>query len=167
MDELQKGLTFSLSQSESTVILAACKEQLEAWGLVMPAVEPLVLNFGLGDFYRTGLIEYWIANENEAGYCGKFLFLFDGQTCPMHHHAVKLETFYIVKGGFQVTYAGRSFDMRPGDVLRVETGKPHAFTGKGPALMLEVSKPSIIDDNYFQDTRIPIGGNYQKGLERE
>jgi mannose-6-phosphate isomerase-like protein (cupin superfamily) len=166
MDELHKGLTFSLIQSESTVILAVCKEQIEAWGLVMPAVEPLVLDFGLGDFYRTGLIEYWIANENEAGYCGKFLFLFDSQTCPLHHHAEKLETFFIVKGCFQVTYAGRSFDMHPGDVLRVETGKPHAFTGKGPALLLEVSKPSIIDDNYFQDTRIPIGGNYQGGLER-
>jgi len=166
MDELHKGLTFSLIQSESTVILAVCKEQIEAWGLVMPAVEPLVLDFGLGDFYRTGLIEYWIANENEAGYCGKFLFLFDSQTCPLHHHAEKLETFFIVKGCFQVTYAGRSFDMHPGDVLRVETGKPHAFTGKGPALLLEVSKPSIIDDNYFQDTRIPIGGNYQRGVER-
>ena len=166
MDELQKGLTFCLSQSDSVDILTAFQAQLAEWELAMPAVEPLVLDFGLGDFYHTGLIEYRIANETEAGYCGKFLFLFDGQTCPMHHHDVKLETFFIVRGCFQVTYAGRSFDMHPGDVLRVETGHPHAFTGKGPALLLEVSKPSIIDDNYFQDPRIPIGGNYRKWAER-
>jgi mannose-6-phosphate isomerase-like protein (cupin superfamily) len=166
MDELHKGLALCLSQSESADILTAFQAQLDAWGLAMPAVEPLVLDFGLGDFYRTGLIEYWIANETEAGYCGKFLFLFDSQTCPLHHHALKLETFFIVKGCFQVTYAGRSFYMHPGDVLRVEVGKPHAFTGKGPSLLLEVSKPSIIDDNYFQDTSILIGGNYQRGMER-
>ncbi len=160
MDELQKGLSFCLSQAESVPILAAFQQQLQAWELAMPPVDPLVLDFGLGDFYRTGLIEYWIANEAEAGYCGKFLFLFDGQTCPMHHHNVKLETFYIVKGCFAVTYDGRSFDLRAGDVLRVETGHDHAFTGRGNALLLEVSKPSIIDDNYFQDRLIPIGGNY-------
>jgi len=51
--------------------------------------------------------------------------------------------------------------MRPGDVLRVETSQPHPLTGRGHALLLEVSKPSKIDDNYFQDRRIPIGGNYQ------
>lgn len=161
MDELQKGLSFSLGKEESQDILQACQAQFAAWEVTMPAVDPLVLDFGLGDFYKTGLVEYWIANEAQAGYCGKFLFLFDGQTCPMHHHLEKLETFFVVKGCFEVTYEGRTFDMRPGDVLRVETGHPHSFSGKGNALLLEVSKPSIIDDNYFMNRHIPIGGNYQ------
>ena len=163
MDELQKGLSFSLGEEESAGILAAVRAQVDAWGLAMPAVAPLVLDFGLGDFYKTGLVEFWVANEAQAGYCGKFLFLFDGQACPSHHHNEKLETFFVVKGCFSVTYAGRTFEMLPGDVLRVETGQAHDFSGRGNALMLEVSKPSLIDDNYFQDRRIPIGGNYHAG----
>jgi mannose-6-phosphate isomerase-like protein (cupin superfamily) len=163
MDELQKGLSYSLTGDQSTGILAAVQAQVDAWGLAMPAVQPLVLDFGLGDFYRTGLVEFWIANEALAGYCGKFLFLFDGQACPMHHHHEKLETFFVVKGCFEVTCAGRTFEMRAGDVLRVETGQDHTFSGKGSALLLEVSKPSVIDDNYFLDRRISIGGNYHLG----
>jgi quercetin dioxygenase-like cupin family protein len=55
--------------------------------------------------------------------------------------------------------------MAPGDVLPVPPGKPHAFTGVGPALLLEVSKPCRVDDNYFDDRRIPIGGNYERGAQ--
>jgi N-acetylneuraminate synthase len=129
----------------------------------MPAVEPLVLDFGLGDFDKVGLIEYWIANEEAAGYCGKFLFVLDGQTCPKHHHKAKLETFFIVKGQVEMEYDGRVRTMNPGDTLRVECGKPHRFTGRGPALLIEVSKPCIIDDNHFADPRIPIGSNCRGG----
>jgi D-lyxose ketol-isomerase len=50
--------------------------------------------------------------------------------------------------------------LKPGDVLPIEPWDYHCFTGAGPALLLEVSKPCVIDDNYFEDTRIPIGGNY-------
>ncbi len=161
MDELDAGLRISVTGAMREQALAACARQLAAWDVAMPPVEPLVLDFGLGEFYRTGLIEYWVANEVEAGYCGKFLFLFDGQTCPMHHHRTKLETFYIQRGVVRMRYRGREWDMRPGDVLRVETNHPHRFCGVGPALILEVSKPCVIADNYFADQAIPIGGNYR------
>lgn len=39
-------------------------------------------------------------------------------------------------------------------------GKAHSFTGVGVALMLELSQPCGLDDNYFADRSIPIGGNY-------
>lgn len=84
MDELDSDLQISVTGTVREEALAACARQLRAWDVALPPVEPLVLDFGLGDFYRTGLIEYWIANEIEAGYCGKFLFLFDRQTCPLH-----------------------------------------------------------------------------------
>lgn len=161
MDELDAGLRISVTGAPRAAALAACARQLHAWDVVMPPVEPLVLDFGLGDFARTGLIEYWVANEVAAGYCGKFLFLFDGQTCPRHHHREKLETFYIQRGVVRMQYQGREWDLRPGDVLRVETGEPHEFRGVGPALVLEVSRPCVIADNYFADPRIPIGGNHR------
>jgi D-lyxose ketol-isomerase len=52
--------------------------------------------------------------------------------------------------------------MGPGDVLPVEPGRQHSFTGRGPALLLEVSTPCVVDDNDFADPAIPIGGNRQR-----
>jgi mannose-6-phosphate isomerase-like protein (cupin superfamily) len=161
MEELQKGLQISLKGTAADRALEAFSRQVRDWGLAMPPVEPLVLDFGLGDFQRVGLIEYWIANQVQAGYCGKYLFVFDGQTCPMHHHARKHETFFVVKGRVAMTYDGQTRQMAEGDVLPVERGKDHRFTGIGPALLLEVSTPCLVDDNYFEDPAIPIGGNYR------
>ena len=129
-------------------------EQLSRWRLAMPAVEPLVMDFGLGDFARTGLIEYWIANEIEAGYCGKYLFVFDGQTCPAHCHRHKHETFFVVKGTVRLTVDGRAREMGPGDVLPMPPGQVHSFAGVGNALLLEVSTPCLVDDNQFEDAAV-------------
>ena len=135
-------------------------ELMEKWGVAMPAVKPLVSDFDLGEFDKVGLIEMWIANEMEAGYCGKYLFVQDGQLCPSHHHKKKLETFFIVKGEVEMTYDGNTFIMRPGDTKLVERGHNHAFKGKGPALILEVSQPCTDDDDFFEDKRIPVGGDF-------
>ncbi len=160
--ELEKGLAISLHGDEADRALAACRQQLAAWGAVMPRVAPLVLDFGLGDFARTGEIEFWIANEMDAGYCGKYLFVFDGQSCPLHHHKAKHETFFLAAGAVTMTAAGRTFIMHPGDLLPVLPGTVHSFTGNGAALLLELSKPCVIDDNYFDNRRIPIGGNAER-----
>jgi mannose-6-phosphate isomerase-like protein (cupin superfamily) len=165
MDELDRGLSISVRGPRAEQALERFHERLAAWGLAMPPVAPLVLDFGLGDFERVGLIEYWIANEAAAGYCGKFLYVHDDQTCPRHYHREKMETFYIVKGEVRMEFDGTERVMAPGDVLPVPPGKPHAFTGVGPALLLEVSKPCRVDDNYFDDRRIPIGGNYERGAQ--
>ena len=160
MDELHKGLEISLKGKKAEEALATAHDQMNKWSIVMPDVEPLVLDFGLGNFQKIGEIEFWIANENKAGYCGKFLFVFKDQTCPKHMHKDKLETFYIVKGRVMMNYDGEEREMSAGDVLRVDTGKYHSFSGIEPSLLLEISKPSIITDNYFENTHIPIGGNY-------
>jgi mannose-6-phosphate isomerase-like protein (cupin superfamily) len=165
MDELDKGLNISISKTKAAPILRSFQKQMDEWGIALPDIEPLVLDFGLGEFEKTGLIEYWIANEVESGYCGKYLFVFDQQTCPLHHHRNKLETFFIVKGRVKINYDERVFFMDPGDVLRVETQKAHSFTGIGSALLLEISKPCLISDNYFTDTRIPIGGNFSPDFQ--
>ena len=161
ISELNKALEISLHGTEAAEAIQRARKQIAEWGLVMPNVAPLVLDFGLGQFREIGEIEYWIANEIDGGYCGKFLFVFDGQTCPTHCHKQKLETFYIVKGSMRVTYDGGVRILEAGDTLLVETGKLHSFTGNGPALLLEVSRPIIIDDNYFENTNIPIGGNFR------
>lgn len=159
MEELDKGLRISLSGSEREQALAVFRQQLAEWGIALPPAECLVLDFGLGRFRSVGLIESWIANETQAGYCGKYLFVFDGQTCPTHSHRQKHETFFIVKGRVRMTCDGTVREMAEGDVLAVPPGREHCFTGIGPALLLELSTPCRIDDNYFADSAIPIGGN--------
>lgn len=160
MDELEKGLEISVDGTLKRDALQRFREQIDRWDIPMPPVEPLVLDFGLGKFRETGLIEYWIANETEAGYCGKYLFVFDGQTCPMHRHKHKRETFFVVKGRLHVELDGNEHDLAAGEVLTVREEQKHTFTGIGPCLLLELSEPCVIDDNYFEDQRIPIGGDW-------
>ena len=159
MNELKKGLKVAMHGMAAQRALAPFRRQAKAWGVALPPVEPLVLDFGLDDFARTGLIEYWIANEARAGYCGKYLFVFDGQTCPRHRHATKHETFFLVKGRVRMTCGRRSRLMKEGEVLPVPPGLLHSFTGVGAALLLELSMPCEVADNEFADRRIPIGRN--------
>jgi len=124
----------------------------------MPDVEPLALDFGLGRFEEVGEIEFWVANDEEAGYCGKFLFVDDGQTCPYHKHDVKHETFFVLKGQIRMTVDGVAHVLNQGDTLVMPPGQRHAFTGIGPALILEVSMPSRRGDNFFTDQAIGDDG---------
>lgn len=147
-----------LDGEERREALTRVEAQIKAWGLVMPAVTPIPLHFGLHDFYHTGETEYWIANEKESGYCGKFLFVLDGQTCPYHYHKIKHETFFIVKGRVRMVIDGVERVMSAGDSLPMLPGTRHSFTGIGPGLLLEASMPSILQDNFFADTRIGSRG---------
>lgn len=144
--------------AERQAVLGRVRAQIEEWGLVMPAVEPIVLHFGLNDFTTTGETEFWVANEQTHGYCGKFLFIFDGQSCPFHRHRVKHETFYVLKGTIAMRTDTAEQVMRPGDVLVMPPGVGHTFRGIGAALILEVSMPSVLNDNFFADTRIGENG---------
>lgn len=151
--------SFELQGAGRQAALDRADEVLRGWGLVMPAGEPLVLHFGLETFEQVGEIEYWIANDTVNRYCGKFLFLFEGQRCPSHYHEVKDETFFIVRGQVAMTVEGAESLMEPGSVLKMLPGSNHTFAAvNGPALVLEVSLPSIEGDNFFADPRIGDDG---------
>ena len=136
-------------------ILARAAAKLDQWGLKMPDVfPPVVFDFGLGDFVHSGHIEYWIANELEEHYCGKFLFMFDGQTCLAHHHDKKHETFFILKGKVVMHIKDGDVTMNPGDSLPMPQGTVHSFTAETDSLILEVSLPSLKGDSIFEDERV-------------
>lgn len=157
--DFQWARPVEIAGEERTRALAAVEAALAAWNVTMPAVDPLTLDFGLGEFARIGETEYCIVNNRDRNYCGKFLILLDGQRCPMHHHNAKHETFFIVQGEVAMTTGGAVRTMRPGDTLQVEPGADHTFAAvNGPALILEVSQPSIEHDNVFEDQRIGHGG---------
>ena len=73
---------------------------------------------------------------------GKFLFVFDGQTCPYHRHALKHETFFVVKGrirmlvgdGERVMEEGERLAMPPGVVACLYRTGPGAHSGGLDAL---------------------------------
>ena len=148
----------SVVGAEREQALEQIAEQMQRWGLTLPEVEPIPLDFGLGRFRAVGETEFWIANEPEHGYCGKYLFLFGGQTCPYHEHRVKHETFFVVRGAINMRTEDGERRMAQGETLVMPPGSPHAFTGIGPALVLEVSMPSVPGDSYFEDTRIGKDG---------
>lgn len=154
MEELKKGLSISLAGPQAERALTAFRVQMKAWDLALPPAEPLVLDFGLGEFDRVGLVECWIANEVQAGYCGKYLFVFDGQECPAHAHHTKHETFFPLRGGLDVVLDGRSLLLEPGQLLPIAPGHVHSFRGRGNALLLELSMPCHVSDNRFENPRI-------------
>lgn len=157
-DELA-DFPFQVTGEARQAALARSAEVIAAWGLVMPtAYDPLVLDFGLGRFSEIGETEFWVVNEEANGYCGKFLFVDDGQTCPYHEHNRKHETFLVLKGRVRMVVDGEPRIMNEGDTLVMAPGKRHAFTGVGPALILEVSMPSMRGDNFFEDKGIGEGG---------
>lgn len=147
-----------LTGTKRKEVLAAIHQQITDWGLTMPPVEPICLHFGINDFANTGETEFWVANETDHGYCGKYLFVFDGQTCPHHFHRKKHETFFVVKGSIRMKTDEIDMTMEQGSVFVMPPGVAHSFTGIGPALILEVSQPSILQDNFFVDKNIGFNG---------
>jgi quercetin dioxygenase-like cupin family protein len=154
MDEQEILARLSLSGQEREDALKECHEIVASWGLRLPDVSPDPLHFGFDDFYDIGIIEFNINNNVEHGYCGKFIFMFKGQMCPMHHHKIKHETFFLVQGKVDMQLAGRKIIMNQGDILIVEQNAKHEFTALEDSLILESSMPDLVDDSIFDDQRI-------------
>jgi len=152
MDEILKRL--ELQGEEREKALKKCYEVVSNWGLKLPDVTPSPLHFGLNDFYKIGEIEFDVANNIEQGYCGKFIFMFDGQTCPWHHHKKKHETFFIVKGKVEMEIPGEKIVMKQGEIKVMPQNTKHKFIALEDTLILESSKPDLVDDSIFEDERI-------------
>jgi mannose-6-phosphate isomerase-like protein (cupin superfamily) len=144
----------SLQGEEREAALQRIHAVVASWGLKLPDTPPDPLHFGLGDFPRIGETEFNINNNVEQGYCGKFMFLFSGQTCPMHHHRVKHETFFVVKGRIEMDLGGKILTLGLGDTCVVDQNARHRFTALEDSLVLESSKPDLVDDSIFEDPRI-------------
>ena len=148
IDELE------LTGKDKERVTAQCRELFSSWGLTLPDVPACAFHFGLHDFEHTGEVEFDINNNIEEGYCGKFIVIFKGQTCPMHYHKIKHETFYLVKGSVEMEAGGRTLTMNQGDIKVMPQNTRHRFTALEHSLILECSKPDIMSDSIFDDTRI-------------
>jgi N-acetylneuraminate synthase len=152
MDDVLKQL--ELSGTERPEALDKIHAVVRSWGLKLPDVPACPLHFGLNDFYRVGETEFDINNNVEQGYCGKFIFMFKGQTCPWHHHRIKHETFFLVKGRVEFRTPEGTTTLEQGDRKIVHQRLKHEFTALEDSLILESSKPDLVDDSIFDDPRI-------------
>ncbi len=95
--------------------------------------------------------EEWIVNN--AKYCGKKLVFKKGYRCSFHHHKIKDETFYVLRGRFLVELDDnkniRKLLVTPGDVIHVSPGVWHRLTSLDEnAVIIEFSTFHMEEDSY-------------------
>ncbi len=93
--------------------------------------------------------EEWIVNNPK--YCGKKMVLNKGYRCSMHKHEIKDETFYILSGKvlLETDFNGEKETrlLTPGDVLHIEIGMWHRFTGIVGSEIIEFSTFHMDEDS--------------------
>jgi len=152
MNEILEKL--ELKEAEKEKALRECEKIIHSWGLNLLHVRPSPLHFGLQDFYNIGHTEFEIVNNIEEGYCSKFIFMFKGQTCPLHYHEKKHETFFIVKGKIEMEIENERVIMYQGDKMSMSQGTKHRFTALEDTLILESSKEAFVEDSIFVNEKI-------------
>ncbi|WP_309387343.1 cupin domain-containing protein [Cerasicoccus frondis] len=48
--------------------------------------------------------------------------------CPLHHHKKQTEVFYILEGRGEMSIAGQTVQLSPGDLVTTEPGELHSAT---------------------------------------
>ena len=93
----------------------------------------------------------WATNDK---YCGKLLKFNAGAKFSMHFHAHKDETWYVLSGKFEVKYiqtkdaSMRSMILNEGGIWRNEPLEPHQVICIEEGIIIEVSTPDSVEDNY-------------------
>lgn len=82
-------------------------------------------------------MEYWLVNNDK--YCTKILEIYPGYQCSLHCHAVKDETFTVLKGQVKLEHGNQVEYLTPGDGRRIFPGTFHRFSSLSKALILESS----------------------------
>jgi len=89
--------------------------------------------------------EHWISNGE---YCGKLLRLNRMFQCSIHHHKVKTETFFVIKGQVLLELGDNAYMLLPGCAIDVLPGEDHRFSGLEYSEMLEFSTHHEEGDSY-------------------
>jgi quercetin dioxygenase-like cupin family protein len=98
-----------------------------------------------------GYENIWITNDK---YCSKFLHFESGKKFSMHFHAVKEETWYVLAGLFEVVTIDtnnatkQTTLLQTGDAWHNKPLVPHQIICIEKGIILEVSTPDSVEDNY-------------------
>ena len=142
-----------MKRSEVVAAQAQVRGRLEDAGVALDADTPVeITDFGLGRWEREGL--GLVVRVNEPEYCSKFLTLEPGQECPLHHHQLKKETFFVLKGVVSLELDGKTVTLAPGGQCTLRPGVVHKFSSPGGAVIEEVSTHDRNSDSYFVNPAI-------------
>lgn len=107
----------------------------------------------LEGFVEKGWGHEFIFATNDK-YCGKLLKFNTGAKFSMHFHATKDETWYVLSGKFRVRFIltesaeVQEIELNQGDVWRNEPLFPHQVICDEEGVLIEVSTPDSVEDNY-------------------
>ena len=93
----------------------------------------------------------WASNDK---YCAKFLNFNEGAKFSMHFHSQKDETWYVLKGSFEIELidtsnaSTKTFTLFEGSTWRNMPLVPHRLTCIEKGTIIEVSTPDHKEDNY-------------------
>jgi quercetin dioxygenase-like cupin family protein len=107
----------------------------------MSSAIPIVLEPHTGEFiwFGAGLFTFKVTSEQSGGV---FILSEDtmsrGKTTPLHVHRIHDETVYLIEGELLVHLDGVEYISRPGSVVAIPRGTPHAFLVKSETARLIV-----------------------------
>lgn len=93
----------------------------------------------------------WATNDK---YCGKLLKFNKDARFSMHFHAEKDETWFVISGKFLVKYIDtknateHQKELNVNDTWRNEPLLPHQIICLEEGVLIEVSTPDSVEDNY-------------------
>ena len=94
--------------------------------------------------------EIWICNNEK--YCGKKLFIRQGEFCSYHHHKIKDEVLFIESGLITMTYEedGRPvmIEMPEGHAFHVTPNQDHQMYAVRDTIIIEFSTQHFDEDSY-------------------
>ncbi|MCK5138485.1 MAG: cupin domain-containing protein [Thermodesulfovibrionia bacterium] len=98
--------------------------------------------------------EVWVVNAEQAGYCGKILFVRGtwSSSGRYHYHLLKDETFYVISGVLILDiHQGKRHRIAPGGSLRVRPNIPHRFKADAnmTCTFIEFSTYHRDSDSYY------------------
>lgn len=105
----------------------------------------------------------WATNDK---YCGKLMYFNQGAKFSMHFHVNKDETWYVLSGKFEVKYIQTkdasvlSEILETGSIWQNEPLEPHQLICIEEGVIIEVSTPDSVEDNY----RVLPGDSQKKNI---
>lgn len=93
----------------------------------------------------------WVTNDL---YCSKFLRFNTDSKFSMHFHAKKHESWFVISGKFNLYYIDTKTasilvqELNANDSITIEPLLPHQLHCIEAGVILEVSTPDSVEDNY-------------------
>lgn len=90
---------------------------------------------------------------NGEHFCQGYVVIYPGGSVPEHDH-VTVESYTVLQGNGLMTVDGETQPMKPGDMVYIESGKPHSLrnTGDTDMHMMFVYAPKMVVDHWAQES---------------